>query len=795
MRFPLSWLADWLDLPADLKDIKTLLFKAGIEIESLESRGQGLDKVVVARVEDRQPHPNADRLSVCRVSDGSQSYQIVCGAQNFKAGDVVPLALEGAVLPGDFKIKKSKIRGVESFGMLCAAEELGLEPKSEGLLILSPSLALGQPLAKALGLDEVLVTVTTTANRPDHNCIAGIARELAALSGQSLRWPEVLLKESDEPAAACLQVGAEDSLACPYYSARVLKDIQVGPSPEWLARRLEACGSRSINNIVDVTNLVLFELGQPLHAFDLAKLKGGRLSARRARALETLLTLDGAELKLKAEDLVIADAEGPVALAGVMGGQPTGVTAATRSIVLEAAYFDPATVRKGARRHLLGSESSYRFERGVDPQMVSRALDRAAFLISQLAGGRLMSGRLAAGAVPGSAKALRLDINRLNALLGSKFSGPQVAELLQRRGFSLQDAEAGGLEVLAPSWRRDLVGEADLAEEVVQMAGFDSIPGSGLAAAVAIAPNAPAWEQGQHLRRACLRLGLDEAQTLSYLDPAQASLWGMQGLAPRIDNPISEEQSLLRPSLLPNLALSAVHNLKHKAPGCALFEWGGIFRKAEGKAPQEALCLAFVLAGDTGAPNWAQKARPWDLYDLKGMLEALAQDLGLSLKVASMSQPPSWLHPGQAAEVRMGAARGLMGCLHPALQEALGARQRLFALELEVPAGGALRKERSYQAFSRLPSIQRDLSVLMPQGMEAGSLLEFFAKDPDLGQAEVRVADVFRDPRLGEDRKSLTFSFFYQPEAGNLTDAEVNARHEAMSQRLEKALPVTVRRG
>jgi len=794
MRFPLSWLADWLDLPADLKDIKTLLFKAGIEIESLEARGQGLDKVVVARVEERLQHPNADRLSVCKVSDGSQSYQIVCGAQNFKAGDMVPLALEGAVLPGDFKIKKSKIRGVESFGMLCAAEELGLEAKSEGLLILSQSLPLGQPLAKALGLDEVLVTVTTTANRPDHNCIAGIARELAALSSQSLRWPEVLLKEGDEPAVASLQVSTEDSLACPFYSARILKDIQVGPSPDWLVRRLEACGSRSINNIVDVTNLVLFELGQPLHAFDLSKLKGGQLIARRARALETLLTLDGAELKLKPEDLVIADASGPVALAGIMGGQATGVDGSTRSIVLEAAYFDPATVRRGARRHLLGSESSYRFERGVDPQMVSRALDRAAFLISQLAGGRLSSGRLAAGAVPGAAKALRLDVSRLNSLLGSMFSGPQVADLLQRRGFSLQEGD-GGMEVLAPSWRRDLVGEADLAEEVVQMAGFDSIPGSGLAAAVSIAPDAPAWEQGQHLRRACLKLGLDEAQTLSYMDPVQAGLWGMQALSTRIDNPISEEQSLLRPSLLPNLALSAVHNLKHKAPGCALFEWGGVFRKAEGKAPKEALCLSFVLAGDSNAGSWSQKARPWDLYDLKGLVEALAQDLGLSLKVASLAQPPSWLHPGQAAELRLGAARGLMGCLHPALQEALGARQRLFALELEVPAGGALRKERSYQAFSRLPSIQRDLSVLMPLGMEAGSLMDFFAKDPDLGQAEVRVADVFCDPRLGEDRKSLTFSFYYRPEAGNLTDAEVNARHEAMSHRLEKNLPVTVRRG
>ncbi len=358
MRFPLSWLADWLDLPADLKDIKTLLFKAGIEIESLESRGQGLDKVVVARVEERLPHPNADRLSVCRVSDGSRSYQIVCGAQNFKAGDLVPLALEGAVLPGDFRIKKSRIRGVESFGMLCAAEELGLEAKSDGLLILNPGLPLGQPLARALGLDEVLVTVTTTANRPDHNCIAGIARELAALSGQDLRWPEVRLEEGGDPAGACLRVASEDSLACPYYSARVLKDIQVRPSPEWLARRLEACGSRSINNIVDVTNLVLFELGQPLHAFDLDKLKGGQLAARRARPLETLLTLEGAELKLKAEDLVIADAGGPVALAGIMGGQPTGVAEGTRAIVLEAAYFDPATVRRGSRRHLLGSESS-----------------------------------------------------------------------------------------------------------------------------------------------------------------------------------------------------------------------------------------------------------------------------------------------------------------------------------------------------------------------------------------------------------------------------------------------------
>jgi len=452
-------------------------------------------------------------------------------------------------------------------------------------------------------------------------------------------------------------------------------------------------------------------------------------------------------------------------------------------------------VRRGARRHLMGSESSYRFERGVDPQMVARALDRAAFLIGQLAGGRLLNGHLAAGAVPGAAKALRLDVNRLNALLGSKFSAPQVTELLQRRGFNVEDLEGGGLQVLAPSWRRDLVGEADLAEEVAQMAGFDSIPSSGLAAAGIISPNAPTWEQGQHLRRACLKLGLDEAQTLSYLDPVQAGLWGLQSQAQRIDNPISEEQSLLRPSLLPNLVLSVVHNLKHKAPGCALFEWGGVFHNAEGRPPLEALCLALVLAGEQNGGEWSQKARAWDFYDLKGLAEALAQDLGLSLKVSSLAQPPSWLHPGQAAELRLGGARGRMGCLHPALQDALGARHRLYALELEVPAGGALRKERSYQAFSRQPSIQRDLSVLMPVDLEAGKLLDFFAKDPDLGQADVKVVDVFRDSRLGEDRKSLTFSFFYRSETGNLTDAEVNARHEALAQRLEKALAVTVRRG
>lgn len=794
MRFPLSWLKAWVDLPDDLDEVSRVLMRAGIGLEAVEDPAAALRHVVVAKILERKPHPNADKLSLCRVSDGSREYAIVCGAPNCDAGALVPLAQEGAVLPGDFKIKKGKIRGEVSEGMLCAAEELGLPAQGPGLLILDPGLAPGTPLAQALGLDDPVLTLETTANRPDHLSLRGLARELAALGGYALKPDPAGVDDSAAPVPV-FKVET-DPKACPYYSARLVQGVKVGPSPEWLRRRLERAGIRSISNVVDATNAVLLEYGQPMHAFDAAKLAGHRLEARLARPGERVRTLDGQDRELVVEDVVIADANGPQALGGVMGGEASQVTDATTDLVLEAAVFPPQRVRRTSRRLGLASESSHRFERGVDPLGVDAAMDRCAALILELAGGRLASSRLRAGD-PGAAPApVDLDPARVDALLGTGLGGPAMVGLLERRGFQVQ-AQGEGYRVTPPTWRRDVTREADLAEEVLQMAGLDSLPSSDLPQVRTPDPDDPAWDNAWLLRRLLAGLGLREASTLTYLDPALARAWGLAEGAWRLDNPLSEEQSLLRPSLLPNLVDAGLGALKRRQPGVAFFELGRVYGRKDA-ALAEGERIAVLLMGQAAARQWNQAERDWDYYDLKGLAEALAQGLGVSFRVAAAKEAevPAWAHPGRCARLSLGGLVGTLAALHPALLKALDAPKGLeaaYALELEALAPGkALAKEPRYTPFSRVPVVERDLSCLMDAGLEAGTVLDFLRKEGGLGQA--RVLDRFEGAPLPPGKKSLTFRLTYSAEGRSLTDAEVNQRHEELLKRLETALPVEARR-
>jgi phenylalanyl-tRNA synthetase beta chain len=792
MRFPLSWLKTWVDLPDDLGQISAWLMQAGIGLEAVENPGASLNQVVVVKVLSRDPHPNADKLSLVKVSDGTRDYAIVCGAQNYQVGSVVPLAKEGAVLPGDFKIKKSKIRGAESEGMLCASDELGLPGGHEGLLLLDPALPLGQPLAQALGLDDVVLTLETTANRPDHLSLRGLAREVAALGGRTFK--DVAVQLPAEASAPAFAVAVQDG-ACPYYTARRLQGVTVGPSPDWLKQRLEKSGIRSISNVVDATNYVLLEYGQPMHAFDADKLSGQRLEARFAKPGEALRTLDGQDRVLAPEDVVIADGAGPQALGGVMGGEPSQVTAQTKDLVLEAAVFPPKLVRRTSRRLGLGSESSQRFERGVDGHGLNLAMDRCAALILELAGGSLAGARLVAGGPGPLPEPVRLEPERVNALLGTAMAGPDMARLLSRRHYRV---EPSGTDYLAtpPSWRRDVSIGVDLAEDLIQMAGLESLASTDLPQVRTPDAEDLAWRNTWLLRGRLSGLGLAEASTLSFLDPALAAPWGM-GRAWRLDNPFSEEQSLLRPSLLPNLVGAALGALKRRQDGVALFELGRVFKR-EDQGVVEAERLAVVLAGEAVAQQWNAPARGWDYFDLKGMAESLARGLDLTVRcsAAKPAEAPAWAHPGQCARVSLGGLMGTLAALHPALLKALDAPKGLataLVMELEISAPGKpLAKEPAYAAIARVPAVERDLSCLMDSALEAGRVLDFLKNEGGLGR--VRVMDRYVGAPLAEGRKSLTFRLTYAADGRSLTDAEVNQRHEELLKRLETALPVEVRR-
>lgn len=782
MKFPLSWLGAWIELPAELERTQALLMQAGLGLESVDDPGASLRQVVVARVVKRDKHPDADKLSLCQVDAGeAQPLTIVCGAQNYKEGDLVPLAKEGAVLPGGFAIKRSKIRGQESFGMLCSAKELGLAEEAEGLLILDPALKPGTPLVQALSLDDPVLTLETTANRPDHLSVRGLARELSALLDKPLTMVEGPLKESG--AKADFKVATLEPTACPLYMARVLRGVKIAPSPAWLRQRLERAGLRSINNVVDATNHVLLEYGQPMHAFDIEKLSGGALEARLAKPGERLVTLDGQDRELSVEDLVIADAKGPQALAGVMGGAQSQVAETTTGLVLEAAVFASKRVRRTSRRLGLISQSSLRFERGVDARSVAHALDRCAALILSLAGGEAAPGSLRAGQEPAAPAPIAFELAKINALLGTSITQASAEAALRRRGFKVEGAQAQ-----PPAWRQDLSVWQDLAEELLQVLGLETVPKTDLPEVRMPDPDALSWDNAWLLRELCVGLGLREAQTLSYMDPKLATQWGLAESL-RMDNPLSEEQSLLRPSLLPNLVDGALASLRRGASGVALFELGRIF---EPKAERDRLAL--LLCGLKNEASWAEPEASWDGHDLRAMLEKLAGSLRVTLNTEPGAKSlPGYLHPGQSVKVRLGPAQGWMGALHPALQETLGAeRAQVWVVELDASVSKSLRREPAYKEFSRLPDIGRDISCLMDEHMEAGKVLEFLRREG--GMDGTRVKDLYQGANLPAGKKSLTFSLVYSSTAKTLTDAEVNQRHEDLLRRLEQALPVEVRR-
>ena len=784
MRFPLSWLKDWVALPADLKQVQDLLMKAGAGLEAVENPGARLHKVVVAKVLAKEKHPNADKLSLCKVSDGAKEYSIVCGAQNFEAGAVVPLALEGAEL-GDLKIKRSKIRGVESEGMLCSGQELGLADVADGLMLLDAGLTLGMPLAQALGLDDTVLTLETTANRPDHLSLRGLGRELAALGGLQAKEAAKLLTESGAPASQGFSVASLDPAACPYYTARIVRGLKVAPSPEWLRARLAKAGLRSVNNVVDVTNYVLLELGQPLHAFDLAKLKGGRLEARLAKAGERLETLDHQVRDLSPEDIVIADSAGPQALGGVIGGAASEVAAGTTEILLEAAVFKRERVRRTSRRLGLRSDSSLSFERGVDAHALTQALDRAAALLGEVAGGQVAPGILSAGSPGAKPGAVALDLGRLSALLGLDLETAEVGRLLHARGFTMSPEGA-----TPPTWRGDVRGSQDLAEEVLQMLGLDRVPSTVLANTPGLEADSNAWATGLRLGRLSVELGLKEASSQTYLDPALTATWGLDAAA--IDNPLSTEQSLLRPSLLPNLVSCVVSALRRKVAGVAYFETGAVFSR-EGKGIKEDERLAVVLAGVRGGQDWLGPEQDWDYYDLKGMAERLAGALGVTFRVAAAgAKAPAWAHPGMCALVSLGGLSGALAALHPALLKRLDLDTPVLAMELEGLRSKSLMREPRFEAVSRFPKVERDLSCLMGLELEAGKVLDFLRTEG--GLQGVRVKDRFEGAPLPQGKKSLTFSLTYSAPDRSLTDAEVNQLHDELSRRLEQSLPLEVRR-
>jgi phenylalanyl-tRNA synthetase, beta subunit, non-spirochete bacterial len=779
MKISLSWLKEFVPYEGAAQDLGDLLTRAGLEVGSIETRGADFPKVVVAQILESNPHPNADRLSVCKVDDGSgEPRQIVCGAKNYKVGDKVPLALPGAVLPGNFKIKSGKLRGVESDGMMCSAKELNLAEDAQGLLILSPDLKTGTPISEVFPPETVL-EIEITPNRPDWLSHAGVAREVAANTNLPATSPNPGIAPTREDAAVAR---IEDATACPFYSVRRISGVKIGPSPEWLRRRLESIGLRSINNVVDVTNYVMMELGQPLHAFDAAKIAGG-IIVRRAMAGEKFLALDGREYELRSADLVIADSGRAVALAGVMGGEDSGVTETTTDLLLESALFDPPTVRATARALDLHSDSSYRFERGVDPAGVLLASARAVELILEVAGGVAEETVVVAGALPPLEWTVELAYSRCRDLLGVGISNDRVNAALAKLGLDKVSGDDAKSVWKIPSGRADLTRDVDLIEEVVRLVGIESIP-SRLVGAPTLATRADAtYDDAMHVRRSLRDLGFSEARTSTLVSRASHSAYPLMELR----NPLGEEQSALRPTLLTGLLAAVERNLNFGATSVRLFEVGRVFSASQEEQVDR---VALVMTGERVAKSWRDSGdESFDFFDMKGVVQSLVR----SATFHHVSREPFAL----AVEVKVGdASAGFVGQISPSAARAMNARGPVIAAELRLDLLEAADQVREFVPIPKFPAVTRDFAVVVPRDMAFGTIeaAVHAAQEPLL--AGMQVFDVFADDtgaKLPADRKSLAFSLTFRSPERTLTAEEVTAACDRLKAGLRSQLGVDFR--
>ncbi|WP_313998233.1 phenylalanine--tRNA ligase subunit beta [uncultured Paenibacillus sp.] len=814
MKVSYRWLNEYIDLEGiSAEELAERVTRGGIEVDGVEQLNKGVGNVVVGYVKSKEKHPDADKLNVCKVDAGQgEELQIVCGARNVDAGQKVPVALIGAKLPGGFQIKRAKLRGVESQGMICSAKELGINDKllpkeqQEGILVLPEDAAVGTPIGEVLGIDDEVLELDLTPNRSDCLSMLGVAYEAGALTGRPVKLPDISVADAAERASDYVQVRISAPEHCMRYAARYIKGVRVGPSPQWMRNRLIAAGIRPISNIVDITNYVMLEYGQPLHAFDADKIAGGRIEVRLAREGEVMVTLDDQERKLEPHMLLIADGEKPIALAGVMGGANSEVTAETANILLESARFEGGTVRKTSRQLGLRSESSIRFEKGVDDARVIPALDRAASLMARYAGGLVAEGIVQAVTREEEPAEVTVTLERINSYLGTELSTLEVKTVFGRLGFEYEsDDVSGRFTVRVPSRRGDITRAVDLIEEVARLYGYDNIPTTPIEGPTT--PGALTVPQAirRELRGKLTASGLNEVISYSVTHPDRAGLFTRlgEGAKPiRLAMPMSEDRSVLRTSLVPSLLEIAAYNRNRKTDDLALFEIGSVFLTDETeltRLPQEKHRIAGLLTGSRASALWNRKAEPVDFYDAKGVLEAVFEMLGMTGLVRYEAASIDQLHPGRTAAVLLDTARGwepvgYVGQVHPALQlQDDLADTYVFELELEPlyeQADFAIMQK----PLPRYPAIERDIAVVLDRGVEAGRLTdEIRSAAGDLLES-VRVFDVYTGGKLGEDKKSVAVALVYRHPERTLTDEEVTERHAAVVERLGQSFQAELRK-
>jgi len=795
MKASLSWLKEYTPVKRSADDLAEALTLVGLAVDAVVDRYRFLDTVRVGRVLAVAAHPAADRLTVCQVDTGRGIIPVVCGAPNVAAGILAPVALPGTSMPNGTVLEAGLIRGQRSAGMLCSAAELTLGVDAAGIMVLKKSLPIGAALNAALGLTDPVLEIDLTPNRADCLSMIGVAREAAAIQGTRLTLPRANLADENDHIRRLTSVTIEAPDHCPRYVARVLEGVVVKPSPFWLQDRLLSVGLRPINNIVDVTNFVMLESGQPLHAFDLDCLAENRIVVRTANPGETFVTLDQKERVLDREMLMICDGAKPVAIAGVMGGLNSEIRPDTRRVLIESACFEPLSVRKTSKKLGLGTDASRRFERGVDPAGTVQAADRAAALMAEVSGGHVIGGLIDAHPRPWMPKTIALSVPRTHQLLGIRVSKRKIARMLSTIGFQAESASRKNeLQITVPSFRVDVSRPEDLIEEVARLSGFDTIPTTFPRLPAGDRPPAGRVELRQHIKTVLNSFGFTEVITYSFIHGRSCDRLMLPADDPRrqtvaVLNPLAEDQAVMRSSLVPGLLETLRFNLAQQTRRLKIFEIGKVYLQGAGAdLPEEPEMIAGLWSGSRDPLSWHAKDTPCDFYDLKGAVEGLLD--ALNLPAVEVTRTPDaqcfYTRPGYSGRILAGGREiGLIGELHPGVRAAVDLKQTAFVFEAELDSIEALLSKTRYRMqATKFPAVARDITLIVDRSLEAQAILnDVTAMNLDRLES-VQLFDVFSGEPIAPDKRSLSFRMTYRSPEKTLEDNEVNALHQLLTERL-----------
>ncbi len=778
MKISLNWLKEYVDISGlTAEQISATLTMAGLEVEEMDDQGKKLDKFVVGYVETKEKHPKADRLSVCTVNTGSEVSQIVCGAPNVAAGQKVPVALLGAVVPANgMEISKVKLRGVDSSGMICAEDELGIGTDHAGIMILPEDAPVGKPLAEYLGLNDVIFEIGITPNRPDALSHIGVARDIAALFNRELKLPSVPTEAGKSEIENYASVTIEDAVNCPRYAAKVVKNVTIGESPAWLKTRLKAVGLRPINNVVDVTNFIMFELGQPLHGFDLDGLAGKKILVKQAGSAAKFVTLDSKERTLPPNALMICDGEKPVAVAGVMGGENSEVTPNTKNILIESAYFHPGSIRKTARALGLSTDSSYRFERGIDYANTVFAAQRAAQLIAEVSGGEIVPGFIDVYPEKKIAPEVILRYKRVEKILGFAVSAKKIDAIVKNLGFAVVGKTADTITVTVPAFRPDIEREIDIIEEIARINGYDEIPTIS-SLRLPMIEIVDVTEFAGKVKNTLTSLGFYEVLTNSL---TSVHLPELQDKAIKMLNPQSADMAGLRTSLLPGLLSTIKKNANVGEKNLKLFEYGRIFRQTKQTITTfddftEEEQIGLVLTGDADSKEWFSTSRPFDFYDLKGLVNSFIEKISLDNYLIDSYYPQvNNIFDYSFSKLYQNQVVGTGGKLSSEILHSYGIDAQVFYFEFDVPKLLQIPgKVKVHSELLKFPKVTRDCALVLDKNVDAQVVIDFIKKNAAPILQQVGLFDIFVSDSLGADKKSLAFALEYYDFNKTLTDEEV----------------------